>query len=90
MDLFQVTCSILNSPELLDMINQKSKLVSVIGYIESKCLSSKEDRKKRAMETYYHSNNKSEQNQMRDYDNMLKGLKNFEFLVHPVWSFGMD
>ena len=83
-------CSILNSPEQLDLIKQANKLASVTGDIESDHLGEKEDRKKIATEEEDQRNKKAEQKQMREDEERLKGLETCEDLVHPVLAFGMD
>ena len=75
---------ILNSPERPHMIKQADELASVLCNIESDCLGEKGDRKKRAMEAEDQRKNKSEQKQMRDDDERLKGLDTCEVLVCSI------
>ena len=63
------------------MIKRANELASVIGDIESDYLGSNEDRNNRSMEAEDQRKNKYEHTQMRDDDNRLKGLGDFEVLV---------
>ena len=72
------------------MIKQANQLVSVLCDIDSDCIGSNEDRKKRAMETEDKRKKKSEQKQIRDDDERLKRLETCEVLVCSVFAFGMD
>ena len=83
-------CSILNSPERLRTIKQENELASVLCSIESVCIGAKEDWKKIVMYAEDQRKNESEQNQMRDDDERLKGLETCEVLVCSVLVFGMD
>ena len=63
---------------------------SVLRDIESDRIEAKENRKKRDMEAEDQRKNKSEQDQMRDDNERLKGLETCEVLVCSVLEFGMD
>ena len=63
---------------------------SVLCNIESDRLGANEDRKKRLLEVDDQRKKKYEQNQVRDYDERLKGLDTCEVLVCSVLEFGMD
>ena len=76
--------SILNSPERLCMTKQASKLESILCDIQSDHIGSNDDRKNILMEEEDHRNKKSEQKYMMDDYKRLKGLENFEVLVHSV------
>ena len=58
---------------------------SVLRDIESDRLEAKENRKKRDMEAEDQRKNKSEQDQMRDDNERLKGLETCEVLVCSVF-----
>ena len=83
-------CAILNSTERLHIIKQANELASVICDIYSDRLGEKGDRKKRYMESQDQSNNKYEQYQMRDYEDMLKGIETCEVFVCSVLTFFVD
>ena len=82
-------CSILNCTERLCMIKQANEFAFVLCDIEYERLGAKEDGKKRATEAEDHRKKKSEQKQMRDYEERLKGNDTFEVLVNSVFAFGM-
>ena len=63
---------------------------SVLCNIESDRLGANEDRKKRLLEVDDQRKKKYEHNQVRDYDERLKGLDTCEVLVCSVLAFGMD
>ena len=72
------------------MIKQPNELASVLSDKYSDHIGSKEDSNKIVMEAEDQRKKKSEQNQMRDDDEMLKGLETCEVLVRSVFAFGMD
>ena len=67
-------CSILNSPERLDLIKKANKLVSVLSDIESDRLWGDSDINKILVEAEDYSNKKSEQKYMSEYYWRLKSL----------------
>ena len=83
-------CSILNLPECLEQIIQANKLASVLCDLESDFIREKEDRKKRATEAEENRRWKSEENQVRENRDRLRGIESFEALVCSVLTFGMD
>ena len=71
------------------MIKQSNKLESVICAIESNCLGSKDDSKKRVVDTEYQRDNKNEQKQRREDedDDRSYVLQTCEVLIHSVLEF---
>ena len=57
-------CSILNSPEQLELIRQTKKLASVLCYLESDQIREKDDRKKKVTEVEGNRRQKSEEKQV--------------------------
>ena len=84
-------CSIINSPDRLDIIRQANKLASNHGDIEYDWLGSKDDSKKRVVDTEYQRDNKNEQKQRREDedDDRSYGLQTCEVLIHSVLEFWM-
>ena len=82
--------SIINYIEILNLIKEENKLASVIGDMETNHLGENEDRNKRAMEADDHTKKKSEQKNIREDDNRLKGIETCEVLVCSVVESGMD
>ena len=83
-------CSIFNFPGRPHMIKRSNKVMSVLCDIEYDRLGAKEDINNRAMGAEDQGKKKSEQKQMRDDDERLKGLETCEVLVRSVLAFGMD
>ena len=82
--------SILNSPELLELIRQANKLASVMCDLESDRIRDKEERNKKATEVEDNRRQKYEEKQIRENEDKLRGLESCEALVRSVLTFFMD
>ena len=80
----------LNSPNQLEQIRQAKKLASVLCDLESNYTREKEDKNKRAMEAEGNRRQKSEEKQVRENEDRLRGVDSCEALVCSVLTFGMD
>ena len=83
-------CYILNSPERLEQIRQANRLASVLRDLESDRIRDKEEKKKRATDFEENRRQKSEEKQVRENEDRLRGLDSCEALVLFVLTFGMD
>ena len=83
-------CSFLNSPERLEQIRQVNKLASVLCDLESDRIRDKEEKKKKVTEVEDNRRQKSEEKQIRENEDKLRGLEIFEALVRSVLTFVMD
>ena len=83
-------CYIINSPEQLEKIRQANNLASVLCDLESDCIRDKEENKKIPTEVEDNRRHESEEKQIRENEDKLRGLESFESLVRSVLKFGMD
>ena len=89
MVLFIVTVLFLTRPNDLNISGRK-KLASVLCDLESDRIREKEDKMKRVTEVEENRRQKSEEKQVRENKNKLRGLERYEALVCSVLTFGMD
>ena len=82
-------CFILNLPERLELIRQANKLASVLCDLESDYMREKGEKKKIYMENEENRRRKNEEKQVRENEDMLRGLESCESLFCSVLTFGM-
>ena len=82
--------SILNSPERPEQMKQANKLASFLCDLESDRMMEKEEKKKRVMDDDEIIRQKSEEKQVRENEEILRGLESCEALVSSVLTIGMD
>ena len=83
-------CYIIKSTERLEKISQANNLASVLCDLQSDCMRENEQKNKRATEVEENRRHKSEEKQVRENKDKLRGLESFEALVRYVLTFCMD
>ena len=83
-------CYIINSTKRFEQIRQANKLASVPCDLESDQTREKEEKKKIVTEAEENIRRKSEEKQVRENEDRLRGLESCETLVCSVLTFGMD
>ena len=83
-------CYILNSPRRFEHKSKAKKLASAMCDLKYDHMKEKDEKKKRETEAEENIILKSEDNQIRENKDRLRGLESCEALAYSVLTFGMD